>query len=812
MHDVSTSVDAAPRLSRRRPLVLLATAFGLTAVLLVALLLESNWSYRTSSAIRSEYLPAERLAGEVSHYDEILTMSARMAAATGDFRWERRYSNNAQRLDRSISETRALGEAGLFPLEGLDQIDGAYAALQEMDDDALDFVLAGRPQEAVAILSSEDYRRNKLRYGAGIEILTRDMQDAIDRRLADNARRSRWSATIAVAVLLVSLGTWLLLWRSAGSWDRRAELTERERRLLRERDRERLAETEMMFDQLVQNAPVIIYAIDREGTFTSIAGRGLDHFQIGPERLLGRSIFYAMRDHPALLDAIRATLDDRPAGAPVNTDTGSFSTVHVPLRRNGEIDGVVGIATDVTEQAKLERELRHRSHHDALTGLCNRDRFRTELERAVGRGAPIGLLLVDIDGFTEINDTRGHLAGDRLLVAVARRLTAIVGERGQVARLGGDEFAVLLPRADSDRTIADLADRILDAVRAPFTDLSGVLDVSASIGTIGPVDGRSQPAEQILADADLALNEAKDNGGDQATPFADRLRVDFLHRVQLRKELDAAIAENQFQVDFQPVWDLDTGRIHGVEALVRWNHPERGLLPPGEFLPLAEQTGQITDIDLIVFETACRQLATWRRTNERWAREMVVAVNVSALDFSRVDLAAVAADLVERHDVDPSRLVVELTETAVMDNTDAAKATLARLGALGFQVALDDFGTGYSSLSQLQALDINVLKIDRSFVSGADLTTMTLAETIVGLGRSLRLHLVAEGIETIEQLSDLKRFGCHFAQGFLLARPMSAADVAATARATERSGHAMIVEAPSDTRLTPVSTDRVQPG
>ncbi|GAA2392818.1 putative bifunctional diguanylate cyclase/phosphodiesterase [Dactylosporangium salmoneum] len=436
---------------------------------------------------------------------------------------------------------------------------------------------------------------------------------------------------------------------------------------------------------------------------------------------------------------------------------------------------------DITARKELEEELTRQAFADSLTGMPNRALFRDRLEHAIARnrrgGGRITLLLVDLDDFKLVNDSLGHNAGDQLIATTALRLHQQLRASDTLARLGGDEFAILVEDI-SEIEAMDLGDRLLAAIRRPLRLGNREVVCSASIGVAtakaGEGDDGPDPGE-LLRNADLAMYAAKGAGRDRFALFDPAMYAGIMREAEERAEVERALARDEFLVHYQPIVDLPTSRLIGVEALVRWEHPVRGLLGPNTFIPLAESTGLIVPLGRWVLRQACEQLARWRDEFPA-AAGIRVNINLSARQFQHEGLVEEVAGILAETGVDPRQIVLEITESLLMQDTDSTIETLGRLKALGVRLAIDDFGTGYSSLSYLKRFPVDILKIDRSFVDG--ITTergdATLAEAVVQLGRALQLQTVAEGIETAEQWSTLQSLGCEFGQGYLFARPGAA--------------------------------------
>ncbi|MBA2930650.1 EAL domain-containing protein [Pseudomonas sp. CCUG 57209] len=456
-----------------------------------------------------------------------------------------------------------------------------------------------------------------------------------------------------------------------------------------------------------------------------------------------------------------------------------WQTIRVIHDDQGHISHYVAVFSDISAIKDSEHELAHLAHHDPLTDLPNRLLFTDRAEQALAsaqlhkRGC--ALLLLDLDHFKIINDSLGHNVGDQLLKLVGERLNTLFGPGVTLARLGGDEFAVLAESCSQVMQAAALAQRMLDVMKQPFIFDGHQLFISASIGiSLFPNDALS--AEQLLRNADSALFKAKSVGREGYALYTEELTAHAQNRVEIASELRRALDQQELRVYYQPVHDLQGSRLVGVEALVRWQHPERGLVPPGEFIPIAERTGLIADIDAWVLEQACRQMCQWLADGVLLS---FIAINVSSRLFARRELYEQVAQVLHATGLDPAFLELEVTESAVMDDPEEALEQLHRLRELGLRLAIDDFGTGYSSLLRLKRLPVQKLKIDQGFVAGVpwDDDDVAIVRVVIALAKSMGMQVHAEGIEQMEQARFLLEQGCDLGQGYWFGKPMPAQDV-----------------------------------
>lgn len=458
--------------------------------------------------------------------------------------------------------------------------------------------------------------------------------------------------------------------------------------------------------------------------------------------------------------------------------------------KDGRYAGFIGACTDITERRQAEEEiiqhledlkrsneqLLYLAQYDKLTGLPNRELFRDRLRQSIARAERqtklVALMFLDLDRFKEINDTLGHIAGDTLLVAVAGRLKHHLREVDTIARLGGDEFTIIVENLNEPSDANAVAEKITEALASPFSLEGQEYFVTASIGiTICPLDGRD--VDVLLKNADIAMYKAKELGRNQYHPFTVDMNTRSLERLALQSELRKAVEHDEFKLHYQPRVDTRNNQVVALEALVRWHHPERGLVPPGEFMAFAEETALILPIGEWILRTACIQNKLWQ---DAGLTPVKISVNISAAQLRLDNLESTIRDLLEETGLRPEYLDLEITESTLMSDTETIRACLEKLGALGLRIFIDDFGTGYSSLSYLRRFPISGLKIDRSFVMDipADPNATAIARAIIALSRALHIEVIAEGVETEQQLEFLRAEGCHEVQGFHFSEPLPA--------------------------------------
>lgn len=526
-----------------------------------------------------------------------------------------------------------------------------------------------------------------------------------------------------------------------------------------------------------------ILVVDQTGRITSFNARLLDMWQLPSDSVVAgadhrtlRNVSEQLCDPAQFLRTVAERYED-PETESFDLldfwDGRVFERYSKPQRVGGEVVGRVWGFHDITRQKQLERELEHQAFHDQLTGLANQALFRDRVDHALARaardGTGLAVLYLDIDDFKRVNDSLGHRAGDELLVAVTERLRVSVRESDTIARLGGDEFAVLIENLESTSHPTDLATRIIAEFGRALRLGRRELVTSVSIGIAFNEDGLA--TEQLLRNADLAMYAAKGRGKGRYELYASGMHSDAVARLEIESDLRAARGRGEFWVAYQPIVELTTTRVMGIEALLRWNHPQWGLLGPDTFIGAAEDFGIIGDIGEFVLREACSQLDRW--TREGKGAQLSMSVNVSARQLVHGTVIEQVRNALDESGLAPHRLVLELTETAMLQDTAGAKRTLDALKELGVRLALDDFGTGFSSLTHLQQFPIDIIKIDRSFMTtiGQD---AALVKAVIRMSQELGLVAIAEGIETAEQLTFLQDAGCELGQGHFFAQPVGA--------------------------------------
>ncbi|MBA3330405.1 MAG: EAL domain-containing protein [Actinobacteria bacterium] len=703
---------------------------------------------------RAEQLTLERLR---SLANEQSTLEWQAIAAHG----------SAPALSRQIESRRGRIEQELDGLgqSGAEQLRRALSSYEDALGDELRLLAGGSDERALTL----GERRVDPSFDSAVA--------ALRRLSADRAARARGAgrrATVgALAILALALAALVAVF-----W-----AYQRTRRSLAGAEERALRESERWFRSLVLNASDLIVVVDRGGTIRYATASAERIVGVSPQELVGRKLVELVRtDDRRGLQSPEGTGGARTFERSIRHRDGSVLLVEWTQRPTDEGDGWILTGRDVSERKRFEQRLHHQAFHDSLTGLANRALFEDCVMRALserGRGQ-LGVLFLDLDNFKLVNDSLGHAAGDELLRLVADRLRAGVRGGDTAARLGGDEFGVLLEDLSGPDAAAEVAERIFAVLEAPFEIESVEIDLTASIG-IELCTAAETTLEEAMRNADLAMYEAKKSGGGHYRLFLPSMRDLTVGRLELIGQLRRAVERDELELYHQPIVTLADSRIVGVEALLRWRHPQLGLLSPTDFLRHAEEASLIVPLGRWVLEEACAALARWRAADSAGTSGVVMCVNISTKQLRESDLLADVTGALARAAIAPGDLVLEITESLLADDSEAVLGQLQRLRALGVRLAVDDFGTGFSGLGYLQRFPIDILKLDRSFVEHArpGAASLQLVRSIAQLGQNLHLEIVAEGVEEREQVVELQAMGVLRGQGFYFARPLGSEQMAA---------------------------------
>lgn len=594
--------------------------------------------------------------------------------------------------------------------------------------------------------------------------------------LDDSAQLARWQLVNSYVWVCVSAGLIFVARARLFSFLGMGARLKRQRQ-----DQERLRQAAVVFDCTREG----VLVSDHNGVIVHVNPALVKITGYAPDEVLGQrpSMFKSGHHGPEFYQAVFESLEK----------TGEWHGEIWNRRKSGEIypqwqtirpvrdsqDRVshyVAVFSDISAIKNTQTELMRLAHHDPLTDLPNRLLFTDRAEQALAYAqrhkSGCALLMIDLDHFKIINDSMGHNVGDLLLKAVGERLTAVFGKGFTVARLGGDEFAVLVETCTQVAQAAGFAQQVLEVMKGAFIIETHQLFISASVGiSLYPNDALN--AEQLLRNADSALFKAKSAGREGYALYTEELTAHAQYRIEVASDLRRALEQHELRVYFQPVHDLSSSRMVGVEALVRWQHPQRGLVAPGEFIPIAERTGLIAEIDAWVLEQACWQMCQWQAAGVELS---FVAVNISSRLFARPELYQLVSTVLTDTGLNPALLELEVTESAVMDNSEVALEQMHRLRELGLRLAIDDFGTGFSSLLRLKRLPVQKLKIDQGFVAGlpSDDDDVAIVRAVIALAQSMGMQVHAEGIEYVEQAQFLLDHHCDLGQGYWFGRPVPA--------------------------------------
>ncbi len=577
-----------------------------------------------------------------------------------------------------------------------------------------------------------------------------------------------------------------------------------------------LEASENRYRFIVNNSPDIIYMLDQQGRFAFVNDRASSLLGYDKGALLG--MHYSQLVHKDDVDKARYVFDERRTGKRASQNVEfrllckgselpyrdfesrsitievSAMGVYTPEKSEQEPEfvGTYGVARDVSERKRAEELIKFQLYHDLLTKLPNRELFRDRLNLAISQArrnkAKLAVMFLDMDRFKVINDSLGHLAGDQLLQSVASRMQSCLRDGDTLARIGGDEFNLLVPGIEGREAASMVVHKIMERLQEPFVIEGHEVFVTFSIGiALYPEDG--QTIDALIKNADMAMYYIKTHGKNGHEFFADNMKATFQRQLSLENGIRRALEGKQFELFFQPQVDVESGRVCGMEALIRWNHPERGLLLPDQFIPLSEETGLIIEIGNWVLDRCCRELKAWRTAG---FDGVTLAINISAAQLVQAEFERGFLETLRKHDIPGEQLEIEITENILMQDMDQAVSKFQRLAASGVRVAVDDFGIGYSSLSYLHSLPLNTLKIDRTFITGIQSPDdrSSIVTAVFAMARELNLEIVAEGVEQQAQVDYLKNLeGCR-AQGFFLGKPVPSTEAIAVLQQNGSMGSA----------------------
>ncbi|MBR0825464.1 EAL domain-containing protein [Bradyrhizobium manausense] len=681
--------------------------------------------------------------------------------------------------DKQVADTDSLGPLDPLLLGGLLE--------QAVNNLSLGIVLFGADRKVIYCnqrymqmyaLSPEDVRpgtptRNLIQHRLKLGLKTRDEANAYIRKRTEGEIVSERTVQEFADGRIIAYSIRPL--PGGGGMATHEDITEREELSAR------LTERNLQFDSAINNMSQGLCFFDGNHRLIVCNTRYVDMYGLPPERVRPGTSLWEILELRFAVGSVPAMTRDEYVKWRTDIAISAEPTDSIVEMRNGRTFkirhrpmpdlGWVATHEDITEQRHAELQIAHMAHHDALTDLANRTLLGQRLEQAFAAGATFAIHHIDLDKFKSVNDTLGHHAGDALLKAVSERLRKLVRPGDTIARMGGDEFIVLQTPIDDRNDASALAERIIRQMNLPF-DIDGQQTIAgASIGlAIAPGDGATP--EQALRNADLALYQAKSEGRGTYRFFEPAMDEQVQNRRALELDLRKALAAGEFELHYQPLVQTETGEISGVEALIRWRHPQRGLIPPNSFIPLAEEIGLIVPIGEWVIRQACM-------TASRWPDRLHIAVNISAAQFHHPGLAEVIVGALAASGLDARRLEIEITESVLLHDKNGTLAMLHRLRALGIRIAMDDFGTGYSSLTYLQCFPFDKIKIDRSFIRdiATDASSLNIVRAIAALANGMGMGTTAEGVETREQLDRIAAEGCTEVQGFLFSRPLPAAEI-----------------------------------
>ncbi len=808
MTEPSGASLVVPRtVSSRKPLVFQTVAQCLSIAAVIWMVFCTYLAFADTAREHPRQMRIQQLRAAISHLDGALAESTRMAVATGDRQWLQSHHKLELELDSAIKEIATLAP-GSHAAEAVAAIDSASSKLAAMEKRAFELADFGRSDEAGDLLSGPEYRRYKQLYSKSMSLLDEDLLGTLGESMDKERSQAMSHILLGAAVVPVMILVWVVglccarIWRGAlvRSNSDLAELTrsldsqvaectsklaENNRQLKKEVAERKLAEKELSLSARVfESSGESIVITDAENRIVSanLAFREMTGFTV--DEVIGetpsilksdrhdQAFYEAMWDSIVTQGAWRGEIWNRRKNGDVFPQWLSINAVR---DTDGRVVNYIAVSSDMTKRKSAAERINFLAYYDALTELPNRALLQDRLQQAIADAKrcdkALALLFLDLNRFKTINDSLGHHAGDLLLQKVGQRLKSRLRETDTVARMGGDEFVVVLANLNDRGDIVDIAREIHEEISRPMAIEGHALTVSTSIGvSLYPADGAD--IQTLMKNADVAMYHCKE-AGERCVFFTSDMNDVASKRLSIENGLRGALAKDELVLHYQPQWDLRTGRIIGAEALIRWEHPVLGMVPPMDFIPIAEESELIVPIGTWVLREACRMNAQWQHQG---LPRVPVAVNVSAEQFRKTDFKTTVMEALADHDLAAEYLELEITETVLIHDPEAVARSFEEIRRIGVHFAIDDFGTGYSSLSYLKELSLSKLKIDQSFVRGVpqNADDSAIVRAIVDMARSLSLRVIAEGVETQEHADFLRNINCDQAQGYLYSRPIPA--------------------------------------
>jgi diguanylate cyclase (GGDEF)-like protein/PAS domain S-box-containing protein len=836
--NVEPEEKTPPVVTRRDPYAARVAALLMLGGLVTLGVAGSAWNVlRQAADLKNAAFRRQTLLSAAARLDETLTGSARLYAATREDRYATRYQAAAAQIQEVLKELNEGAKPKTPEAAAVAEFAAASRARLSLERRAMEWVRAGREYEALNFLQSGGYERGRSEAAKAATQLNETAQ----RQMQATLSQQQNMAAFAGGGGLAALGLLGLSWRAVSQGRRRWRAEAVQNEIALQKTREELRQTRQQLDaksrqldflteskttlelklarrgekvdrQLllleaaVESAKDVVMIAEADASMPRVVRvnrafqemTGYEAREIvgrSPKMLQGpdtdpETVEYLRErlrhQQPAQVELLNYRKDGTPFWVELN--------IQPIFNEKGQLTYWISVQRDVTERRKAAAKIAWQAKHDALTGLPNRTYYQEHLAAAIAeaeeKGGMVGVLFFDLDRFKQVNDTLGHIAGDRLLQEVAQRLESQLQGRDVIARVGGDEFTILLPALQNQQQAGIVAQGLLDSLDAPFHIEGQEFYVTASIGiSIAPQDGKD--ISTLLKNADIAMYRAKEQGRDSFRLYNEtmqkRVLDPFAIETQLRRAIERGELEEQLYLLYQPQVNLNTGKVFGVEALIRWENPQLGRVSPMQFIPVAEESGLIKPIGDWAMREACRQAARWRRQG----RLLRMSVNLSARQFGDKELLANLRDILRETGLPADLLDIELTESTLAQGTTALE-TLNRLKGMGVFLSVDDFGTGYSSLSYLKNLPLDVLKIDKAFIHEMteDFKSEALVRSLIALARSVGLEVIAEGVETEAQKAALMELGCHAIQGYLFSPPTTAPEIE---KMTEGSPHLCLV-------------------